>query len=139
MAYRLKRLFWVFVIGVSLALPAALIGAPAQAGSAALSGAQIKRYFAGRSYLYCGRTSGWVRVNRNGTARLIDYQHGRSGGRWWIKGRKLCRQWSRWPKIVRCSTVTRVRKNVFRSGNGFKIYTYNRRPALLNCAMAANS
>ncbi len=110
-----------------------------RAETAQLAGPQITEKLAGKSHLYCGPTQGWLVMNADGTARMEDSKFGKSTGRWWVKDNQMCRMWQLWPKQSFCTELTQLRGDVYRTGDGFVVYSFEQVTPTMTCATAAKS
>ena len=66
-----------------------------------LTVAEVKQEIIGKSFSYVGKSKGIVTFNAGGTVNADTNKFGKLKGKWWFKGSKWCRIFSKWPKRTR--------------------------------------
>jgi len=83
-----------------------------------MSAAQIKQEIIGKSFSFVGRSSGTVSYDPGGTVASVSKKFGKLSGKWWFKGSKWCRIYSKWPKRTRCLGFQKLANGKYRTSNG---------------------
>ena len=86
-----------------------------------LTVAEVKQEIIGKSFSFVGKSKGTVTFNAGGTVTASTNKFGNLKGKWWFRGTRWCRIYSKWPKKTRCLRFKRIAGGKYHSSDGSKM------------------